>query len=45
MNKHTMGDLYQKQSLPLSAKIQMTEYRIREWVDHYGEDGVYYNQI
>lgn len=41
MNKHTMGDLYQKQSLPLSAKIQMTEYRIREWVDHYGEDGVY----
>lgn len=41
MNKHTMGDLYQKQSLSLSAKIRMTEYRIREWVDHYGEDGVY----
>ena len=29
------------QSMPLSAKIQMTEYRIREWVEHYGEDGVY----
>lgn len=36
-----MGDLYQKQSLPLSAKIRMTEYRICEWVDHYGEDGAY----
>lgn len=31
MNKHTMGDLYQKQSLPLSAKIQMTEYRILDY--------------
>lgn len=41
MNKHTMEDLYQMQSLPLSAKIKMTEYRIHEWVDHYGEDGVY----
>ena len=41
MNKHTMGDLYQMQSLPLSAKIRMTEYRIRQWVDYYGEDGVY----
>lgn len=29
------------QSLPLSAKIRMTEYRIREWVEHYGENGVY----
>ena len=41
MNKHTIGDLYQMQSLPLSAKIRMTEYRIREWVDYYGDDGVY----
>lgn len=41
MNKHTMGDLYQMQSLPLSAKIRMTEYRIRQWVDYYGENGVY----
>ncbi len=29
------------QSLPLSAKIRMTEYRVREWVDCYGEDGIY----
>ncbi len=41
MNKHTMGDLYQMQSLPLSAKVRMTEYRIRQWVDYYGENGVY----
>lgn len=41
MNKHTIGDLYQMQSLPLSAKIRMTEYRVREWADWYGEDGIY----
>lgn len=29
------------QSLPLSAKIQMTERRIREWVEYYGTDGTY----
>ncbi len=29
------------QSLPLSAKIRMTEYRIHQWVECYGEDGVY----
>ena len=40
-NKHTMTDLYQMQSLPLSAKIQMTQRRIEEWVDRFGEDGVY----
>lgn len=41
MNKHTIGDLHQMQSLPLAAKIRMSEYRIREWVEHYGRDGVY----
>ena len=41
MNKHTMSDLYQMQCLPLSIKIRMTQYRIREWVDYYGTDGVY----
>ena len=41
MSKHTIGDLYQMQSLPLSAKIRMTESRIRQWVEHYGEGGVY----
>ncbi len=40
-NKHIISDLYQMQSLPLSAKIRMTEQRIRAWVDEYGEDGVY----
>ena len=41
MAKHTISDLYQMQALPLSAKIRMTENRIRAWVDEYGEDGVY----
>ncbi len=40
-NKHTMNDLYQMQSLPLSAKLRMTARRINEWVDEFGEDGVY----
>ena len=40
-NKHTIGDLRQMQSLPLSAKIQMTRQRIRAWIDEFGEDGVY----
>lgn len=39
MGKHTIGDLHQMQSLPLSAKIQMTERRVREWVEYYGTDG------
>lgn len=41
MNKHTIGDLHQMQSLPLSAKVRMTQHRVRQWVEHYGEDGVY----
>ena len=40
-NKHTLSDLYQMQSLPLNAKIRMTAYRIRGWVEEFGEDGVY----
>lgn len=40
-NKHTIGDLWQMQSLPLQAKIQMTRQRIRAWIDEFGEDGVY----
>ncbi len=40
-SKHTYGDLKQMQSLPLQAKIQMTRRRIAEWVDEFGEDGVY----
>ena len=41
MGKHTISDLQQMQSLPLAAKIQMTQRRIREWVDYYGADGEY----
>ena len=37
-NKHTIGDLYQMQSLPLSAKIRMTQNRIRAWYDHWDGD-------
>lgn len=41
MNRHTMVDLYQMQSLPLPAKIRMTQRRIDDWVNEFGEDGVY----
>ena len=37
----TMQDLYQLQGLPLSLKIRMTKDRIRQWINTYGEDGVY----
>lgn len=40
-DKHTRNDLLQMQSLPLSAKIQMTKRRISELVEYFGEDGVY----
>ena len=35
MNKHTAYDLKQMQSLPLDAKIIMTQERIRQWYDHW----------
>lgn len=38
---HTISELRQKQSLPLSIKTLMTQRRIREWVTEFGEDGVY----
>lgn len=41
MAKHELWELRQMQSLPLESKIQMTRYRIRQWVDEFGEDGVY----
>lgn len=34
-NKHTIGDLYQMQALPLKYKIIMTQQRIRGWYDHF----------
>ncbi len=40
MAAHTLSDLYQMQSLPLDAKIRMTERRIEAWIDEFGVDGV-----
>jgi 3'-phosphoadenosine 5'-phosphosulfate sulfotransferase (PAPS reductase)/FAD synthetase len=40
MNRHTASDLKQMQSLPLEAKIRMTQMRIRQWYD-YWEGEVY----
>ncbi len=40
-NKHTANDLKMLQALPLDVKIQKTRLRIKEWVDAFGEDGVY----
>lgn len=37
----TKEDLAYLQKLPLDLKVMMTKARIREWVSHYGEDGVY----
>ncbi|MEY8313499.1 hypothetical protein AALA61_16400 [Oscillospiraceae bacterium 42-9] len=34
-SKHNAGDLAQMQSLPLMAKIRMTQYRIRQWYEHF----------
>ena len=36
--KHTKSDLKQMQSLPLSAKIRMTERRIMDWYDYWNGD-------
>lgn len=40
MNKHQPHDLKQMQSLPLEAKIRMTQQRIRQWYDYW--DGEVY---
>ena len=37
----TRKELKQLQSLPLEVKIKKSQQRIREWVEYYGEDGVY----
>jgi len=39
--KHTIDELRQWQSLPLSIKERMSMQRIRDWVHEYGEEGVY----
>ena len=40
-NRHTMNELRILQALPLDVKIQKTRLRIREWINEFGEDGVY----
>ena len=35
MNRHSQNDLKQMQSLPLEAKILMTQRRIRDWYDYW----------
>ena len=40
-NKHTANELKMLQALPLDVKIQKTRLRIKEWVDAFGENGVY----
>lgn len=37
----TKEDLKYFQSMPLDIKVAMTKTRIREWVNHFGESGVY----
>lgn len=37
----TREELKMLQALPLSLKVRRSKQRIREWVDHYGADGVY----
>lgn len=41
MGKHTIDELHQWQALPLSVKIRMTKERIRNWINEFGEDGIY----
>ena len=38
MSLHDIEDLRQRQSLPLQAKILMTQRRIRDWVDYWHDD-------
>ena len=40
-NKMEMWQLRQFQALPLEVKILKSQQRIREWVEHFGIDGVY----
>lgn len=37
----TKQDLVAMQAVPLKIKILMTKRRIRDWVNHFGEDHVY----
>ena len=37
----SMKELQELQALPLKYKVMITEERVRDWVNEYGEDGVY----
>lgn len=41
MSLNTVEDLKKKQALPLDLKVRLTQNRIREWVNHWGKEGVY----
>ena len=41
MSVHTIQELKQFQAMPLEVKIAMTKVRIRDWVNYYGQEGVY----
>ena len=41
MAKHTIQELQIRQKLPLEVKVLMSKNRIRDWINEYGEDGVY----
>lgn len=38
MDKHSIDELHQWQALPLSVKIRMTEFRIKQWYEAYDGD-------
>lgn len=41
MGKRTANDLKMLQAEPLETKVKMTQTLIKDWVERYGEDGVY----
>ena len=41
MSERTIAGLKCMQAAPLSVKVRMSESRIRDWFNEFGEDGVY----
>ena len=39
--RRSMKELQELQALPLKYKVMITEQRIKDWVEEFGEDGVY----
>ena len=44
-NKHDKHTLKQFQSLPLDAKIRMTQERIKAWYEYWDENGGYVHKF